>query len=483
MQKMTDEWSTAQRVLQESGLRLYPNSVRRMGDVPVAYAKRGADGFVVSLQPPPIADLSAVIDLGGIYLIPLDWHNYLVLRHPLSLAPSTCDKPASFGAGDRLGMVTAAHLQAFDGFCVFPVLAQQSPRELVRTGRDFREVLLGAVGGILEAGYTGAFGADADHVKHEQQLRQAIEAGYSMYTLDLSDHLRDVTRLTQPELVDKARMLSALSQSIIRDHADMRVQTSEGERYSMDAQRLVESAITFEEALQRGCDFYAILKSELQAFDLEISIDESARVSTPEDHLYVVEYLRRSGVNLYSLALRFPGEFEKGVDYVGDLKELGRALRLHAALCDELQGYRLSLHSGSDKFSVYELFREATKGRFHVKTSGTSWLQAIDLIAHTDNALFTELYRLCLLHLEESRQAYRVAVRPEQFPPFPPANLEAFLRQPHVRQLFHISYGALLDEAGSTLRALLDEHEQEHYPLVAGNIRRHLQMLFPSGGE
>ncbi|GIV19964.1 MAG: hypothetical protein KatS3mg023_1715 [Armatimonadota bacterium] len=471
------EWQQAAQFLREHGLRFYPQSIRRVGEALVGFAKHEQQGFVVCQQPLPAEEPVAVLRIGDFYLYPVDWQNYRALRGTLSLSPSPCDKTASFGTGDRLGMVTAAHLQAFSRHDVFPVIAQQSPRELVRTGRDFREVLLSTACGVLEAGYVGKFGADADHIKHEQQLIQAMESGYSMYTIDLSDHLRDVTRLTQPEIVDKARTLLPLSQSIIRDHAQMSLRAEGDIRYTMEAERLVQSAITFEEAVQLAVRFYEMLKEHLTEFDFEVSIDESTRVTTPEDHLYVVEYLRRSGVQLWSLAPRFPGEFQKGVDYAGDMAELDRSLRLHAALCRELQGYRLSLHSGSDKFSVYHLFREATGGNFHVKTSGTSWLQAVRLIAQTDPALFTELYRLCLLHLEESRQAYSVTISAGQLPPMPPADLNTFLTQPAVRQLFHISYGVLLEEAGSAIRDLLDEHEQEHYRLVTEHIERHLQAL------
>lgn len=475
------EWQEAARFLQEHGVRFYPRSIRRVGEVSVAFGKYGQQGFVVCQRLLPMADASALLRLGELYLYPVDWHNYLALRDLLQITPSACDKPASFGTGDRLGMVTAAHLRALSRYEVFPVIAQQSPRELVRTGRDFREVLLSAVCGVLETGYTGRFGADADHIKHEQQLLQAMEAGYRMYTIDLSDYLRDVARLTQPEIVDKTRTLSPLSQSVIRDHANMRLRLDNGERYMLQPDKLLQSAITFEEAVQRAARFYQMLKEHLTDFDFEVSIDESARVTTPEDHLYVVEYLRRSGVNLWSLAPRFPGEFQKGIDYRGDPRDLEISLRLHAALCRELQGYRLSLHSGSDKFSIYPLFRRITGGNFHVKTSGTSWLQAVQLIAQTDTALFTELYRMCLLHLEESKQAYPVTISAGQLPPMPPADLKAFLAQPAIRQLFHISYGALLEEAGNAIRSLLDEHEQEHYRLVYEHIEQHLQALAGEG--
>lgn len=474
---LSSAWQSAANLLQGHGMRFYPRSLRQVGDVCVAFAKHQQHGFVVSLCPLPVDQAAAVLKVNGLYLYPLDWHNYVALRDLLHLSPTPCDRDASFGAGDRLGMVSAAHLQALSHHALFPVLAQQSPRELARTGRDFREVLLSAVCGVLEEGYTGGFGADADHIKHEQQLLQAIEAGYTLYTLDLSDHLRDVTRLTQPEMSDKRRTLSPLSHTIIREYTDFTLRAGEDLRYTLSELQLVLSAIALEEAAERAVRLYEILRQHLSHFHLEVSIDESSRVTTPEDHLFMVEYLRRSGVELWSLAPRFPGEFQKGVEYVGDLAELERAFRLHAALCRQLQGYRLSLHSGSDKFSVYPLWREATQGHFHVKTSGTSWLQAVQLVARTDAALFAEMYRLCLVHLEQSRRAYHVSLRAEQLPPAPPEDVDAFLAQSPIRQLFHISYGALLEEVGSHLYDLLEEHEHEHYRLVRAHIERHLQAL------
>jgi hypothetical protein len=474
---LTANWNKVASILEKHSIHLYPDSVRQGEGFEAAFAKQDSHGFVVSVSPLSTPEPADAVRLEGVYLYPLDWHNYLALRDVLGLRPSVCTKPCSFGTGDRLGMVTAAHLQAFRDHDVFPVLAQQSPRELVRTGRDFRDVILSAVSGVLEAGYTGGFGADADHIKHEQQLRQAIEAGYTMYTIDVSDRMRDVTQLTQPEIADKARALSPLSQSIIRDNAGMTLRAGNGFRYTLQAERLVQSAITFEDAVQQVVRFYEVLKKHLAGFDLEVSIDESARVTTLEDHLYVVEYLQRSDVRLWSLAPRFPGEFQKGIDFVGDLQELEKAFALHATVCQQLKGYRLSLHSGSDKFSIYRLFCEATGGNFHVKTSGTSWLQAVQLIAQIDPTLFTELYRLCLLHLEESKQAYRVSLPAGQFPPMPPSDLGDFLARPSVRQLFHISYGVLQEEAGAEIRSLLHAHEQEHYRLVAEHIERHLQAL------
>ena len=82
-------------------------------------------------------------------------------------------------------------------------------------------------------------------------------------------------------------------------------------------------------------------------------------------------------MKLVSLAPRFIGDFEKGVDYKGDLAALETSLADHAAIAEMLGPYKLSLHSGSDKLSMYPAFARATKGRFHVKTAGTSYLEAL----------------------------------------------------------------------------------------------------------
>ena len=93
-------------------------------------------------------------------------------------------------------------------------------------------------------------------------------------------------------------------------------------------------------------------------------------------------------MKLVSLAPRYIGDFEKGVDYKGDVAALERSLRDHAAIAELLGPYKLSLHSGSDKLSMYPALARATKGRFHVKTAGTSYLEALRVVArHEPDAL------------------------------------------------------------------------------------------------
>ena len=385
------------------------------------------------------------LDLGqNIIVFPLTWANYQKLSRLLPITPSPCDKKSSFGTGDRLGMVTAAHLDSLTRCPVFPVIAQQSPRELERTDRDFKDVLLKAVMGVLETGYTGAFGADADHIKDETRFLEGVEAGFSMYTLDVSDDLRDISKLSPSEIDSEFAKLSETSRQVVREVAGTSLSVPGGADYVFDELELKKSALIYEKSMEQVVRFNSIAKSKLAGFDLEVSIDEGGRDTTPEDHIYVAEFLHRKGVSFTSLAPRFPGEFQKAVDYIGDYGVVARSFAVHAELARQQQGYRLSLHSGSDKFSVYKLFAEATQGSFHIKTSGTSWLQAMKLVAHSDAGLFKDLYRLCVEALPESKKAYHVYITPEHFPSELPQDLPGFYANPDVQQLFHISYGALL---------------------------------------
>ncbi len=469
-------------VLEKSGCQLYPDSLRRINDSSVLFVvRREGEKFVGIGSPgkdPGLSDPRKLPDIvlatgERVQIYPLTWSNYQRLTQFVPLTPSPCSAKISFGTGDRLGMVTAAHLQADAPHAVFPVIAQQSPRELERTNRTFRSVLLDAVMGVLESGWTKPWGADADHIKDEKRFLEGLEAGYSMYTLDVSEALQNFADLSAAELT-----LSDVSKKIIADWSGKVLEVPGAGDYTFSETELTKSAFIYEKAMQRVNYFDSLAKSELPAYDLEVSIDEGRRDTTPEDHLFAAEYLHRSGVDFKSLAPKFPGEFQKAIDYRGDYAALEKSFRTHGEIARQLQGYRLSLHSGSDKFSVYSAFAEATRGNLHVKTSGTSWLQAVNLVAHENPALFHELYGLCLDALPESKKAYHVYITPEHFPTQPPEDLPKFFAKPDVQQLFHISYGALLHAKREEIMQTLKAHEEKHYGFVCSHIEKHLGLFF-----
>ncbi|HOP95673.1 MAG TPA: tagaturonate epimerase family protein, partial [Dictyoglomaceae bacterium] len=309
-------------------------------------------------------------------------------------------------------------------------------------------------------------------------LLEGISAGFTMYTLDISDLIEKISNYSQKELKDRFDKIYSFSKKIIEKYAGKKVNISSSEYFNISYDELCKSAIVYEKALPFVEMVYETLRSKLPDFEIEISIDEGERDTTPEDHLFVVEYLHQRGVEFTSLAPKFPGEFQKGVDYKGDIKKFEEELKKHYALTKALEGYRLSLHSGSDKFSVYPIFYKVTEGNFHIKTSGTSWLEAVKTIASYNPDLFLDLYEIALDNLEESKKAYKVDIKREDFPKEIKEELLAFLERKEVRQLFHISYGVLLDYKRNEMFEVLNEYEKEHYNFVEENIRKHLKKLF-----
>ena len=119
--------------------------------------------------------------------------------------------------------------------------------------------------------------------------------------------------------------------------------------------------------------------------------------------------LARLGVHWVSLAPRYIGRFEKGVDYIGDLAAFEADFALHAAIARRFGPYKLSLHSGSDKFSVYPIAMAQTRGLVHLKTAGTSYLEALRTIAALDPALFREIYVFARGRYPTDRASYHVS--------------------------------------------------------------------------
>jgi len=97
------------------------------------------------------------------------------------------------------------------------------------------------------------------------------------------------------------------------------------------------------------------------------------------------------------------------VDYKGDVKVFERSLADHVAVMEELGPYKLSLHSGSDKLSIYPSFARITKGRWHVKTAGTSYLEMLRVVERHDESLFRELIDFARSRYDADKATYHVS--------------------------------------------------------------------------
>ncbi|MGC9335783.1 MAG: tagaturonate epimerase family protein, partial [Anaerolineae bacterium] len=211
--------------------------------------------------------------------------------------------------------------------------------------------------------------------------------------------------------------------------------------------------------------------------EFEVSVDETETPTSPLEHFFVASELKRLGVRWVSLAPRYVGRFEKGVDYIGDLDQLDAELAQHAAIARAVGPYKLSIHSGSDKFSVYPLFTRHAGAHVHLKTAGTSYLEALRAIAGVDPGFFREILALARARYPEDRATYHVSAELDKVPhPEQVADdaLASVLDQFDGREALHVTFGSVLDQFGNRLLDTLDAHEEAYYAVLEAHFQRHM---------
>jgi len=405
-------------------------------------------------------------------ILPLNQRSCNLLQNKFPyLSPVTSKGKASFGFGDRLGITTPAHVRVAKKFGIFPIFAQQSVRELKKTGRTFKDVLADAVFGVFQEGYKGQYGADADHIKTISELRKAIQAGFTFFTVDLSDEIGNYHYNTSIRKMFSSNEIN----KIIKRYLNKTYYFA-GRKIKFDLFTLQNVMNTYIKAIIKVESFFNILKKEKKEFELEISVDETSIPTSYFDHIFLAEEFKRRKIKFQSLALRFPGKFEKAVDYKGNIKEFASNLKIHSAIAKKF-GYKLSLHSGSDKFSIYPVFYKETRGNFHIKTSGTSWLEAIKVIALKNPSLYRKLHNLALKEFSYNKKFYDISSDLGQIPKLdkiPDKKLYNLLFNSNVRQMMHISYGSLLSAFRKEIYKTLFKFEEEFYEFVIKHLQKHL---------
>lgn len=403
------------------------------------------------------------------------------------LRPVPLGLKISAGMGDRLGLATPGHVAAVRGSGIAPIFAQQSVRENTRTGRKPQEVIDDAMWGVFQMGWREPWGADADHLKLPEYLDEFSAAGYTFFTVDPGDHVDqsaddaglEALRLKAEEL--PWDQLKTDARSLLRSfsHKDIVV---EGFPIQFDETVLLRAAVKYGRAVAHAVRMYRRL-SEIQngaPFDFEVSVDETATPTSIAEHYFIAHELKRLGVEWVSLAPRFVGRFEKGVDYIGDLAEFDRSMKQHAAVMRAFGGYKISLHSGSDKFSVYPIAAKYTHGLVHLKTAGTSYLEALRVIAAVEPHLFARIYAFAREHYETDRASYHVSAKLANTPEQPNlTTLPDLLNQFDAREVLHVTFGSVLDHFRPQLYAALRANEEAYYHALETHFRRHLEPLSP----
>ncbi|MCJ7734538.1 MAG: tagaturonate epimerase family protein [Anaerolineales bacterium] len=421
-------------------------------------------------------------------LCPLSAYNATRLRTQLPwLQPVPLGLDTSAGLGDRLGLATPGHIRAVRavGGKISPIFAQQSMREMARTGRNPQLVMDNATWGIFQEGWQAGVGADADHLKIPADIDICLAAGFTFFTIDPGGHVDNRAETATP---GQLRELAEQLPSEIRPGASgLHGKTFQIEHLTIifDEITLLRAAVKYGKAIVHVAAMYQHLVQSAgdQPFELEVSVDETDQPTSHAEHIYFASQLKRLGVEWVSLAPRYIGRFEKGVDYIGDIAALEDDLAGHAAIARHFGPYKLSLHSGSDKFSVYPPAMRQTRGLVHLKTAGTSYLEALRTIAAVDIDLFKEIYNFARDHYEVDKVTYHVSGEVARAPhPDSVTDWAGLLEQFDAREILHITFGSVLTEKTRSgerrfydrFFAVLNSNPEAYWQNLQTHFERHL---------
>jgi hypothetical protein len=382
----------------------------------------------------------------------------------IALAPS-------FGFGDRLGLATPGHIASARDTKFAPIFAQQSVRENARTGRSPQQVMDDARRAVEAAQWDLPWGADADHLKALEDLPPFVEAGYTFFTVDPGEYVDNSADADSLEGLE--RKIVSLNWEELS--ASYLYQNDEQVWGRFEVESLMRAAVKYGKAIQHAVTMFKRLSQMKDQFDFEVSVDETDSATTPLEHFFIANELTRKKVKFTSLAPRFIGRFEKGVDYIGDLNTLDIELAKHAAVTSYFGTYKLSLHSGSDKFSVYPLVAKHWGERIHVKTAGTSYLEALRVLATYEPDLFLQIYLFCRECYEEDRHTYHVSAELARLPNT--NDLPSLLNDFHAREVLHVTFGSAIGKFGVELKAALAKHEAAYDEALRTHFDKHLQLL------
>ncbi|MGD0092860.1 MAG: tagaturonate epimerase family protein [Planctomycetota bacterium] len=480
-------------------LTVYPQSLCAVAGGLVGAARQGEQRLILACGALEALKGTAA-QLGGapLSLCPADKENMAALRSwvPYLRVRLPGSRP-SVGLGDRLGLGTPGHIEAAKKSGFFLVLAQQSIREMQRTGRSAQQVMDEATFGVFQSGYEKGFGSDADHLKTPEDVDLTAAAGFNLFTIDPSPHVDDTVAGAEPA------QLSAKFEKLIADGvpgaAEWRKKyvgqtfAAGAVRITFDEPALLCAAVKYGRAVAHVEKMARHIAARVPEHEIELSVDETALPTSVAEHLFIIHELKERGVKIHSLAPRFVGDFEKGIDYKGSLQAFEDSFAQHCAVAQHYGPYKMSIHSGSDKFSIYPIVARVTHGWFHVKTAGTSYLEALRVVARRDAPFFRELAGFCRGHYENDKRTYHVSAvlkdvpAPEQLDD---AGLErVYLNENAGRQILHVTFGTVLtyEEGGEKkyrgrLLSLLNREAATYVAVLKRHIGRHVRGLKQTGG-
>ncbi len=407
----------------------------------------------------------------------------------------------SFGIGDRFGRQGAAQLAAVikakaEGLDITPVW-NKSKREHTIIGTGPADVRREADEAVKACGWDGAYFVDADHIGLSN-VDEFIEAS-DFFTLDVADFIgRPADRADVEAFADKYGKYAG----------SLAVEGIDGE-LEITRERIMAIGAKFLAGVREAGRIYRHIERAKGAgnFVTEVSMDETDEAQRPVEMLFILAAIAEEGIPAQTIAPKFTGRFNKGVDYVGDVGRFSREFEEDlAVLAFAVKEFglpadlKLSVHSGSDKFSIYGAIGAALKkldAGLHLKTAGTTWLEELIGLAMAGGdglAIARQVYSAAFSRMEELCGPYATVIDIDRGKLPAPAAVEKWdgerlagaLRHdrsckdynPSFRQLLHVGYKVAAEMGGAYIEAL-DRHAGIIGENVTANIYdRHIRPVF-----
>jgi tagaturonate epimerase len=407
----------------------------------------------------------------------------------------------SFGVGDRFAHQAAAQLDAIieagkSGLSIVPVW-NKSNREHQITDSQPSDTRLAVEKAIIQKQWNGHYYVDADHI-NLTNVDKFI--GYcNFYTIDVA------------EAISKAR--DKADYENFRSHCRQFIGSLQipgiKEIFTISDNFIDQSALKYAGAVTEAINIYQYIagKEGENNFIAEVSIDEADQPQSPLELLFILSFLAENNVKVQTIAPKFTGRFNKGVDYKGDINKFEFEFEEDLVILDYCiqqfglpENLKLSIHSGSDKFSIYpiigKLIRKHDKG-IHVKTAGTTWLEEVIGLALSDGmglSVAKEIYCRAYERLDELCLPYSAVIdihkdnlpEPSEIKGWSSKKYVNTLRHeqtnvqynPDFRQVLHVAY-KIAAEMGNTYTDALDKYaENVGYCVKENLLERHIKRLF-----
>ncbi|MEJ2057636.1 MAG: tagaturonate epimerase family protein [Desulfofustis sp.] len=407
----------------------------------------------------------------------------------------------SFGTGDRFGKQADAQLQAVrkakEQGVDIAIVWNKSHREHLIVGSSQADLRKEADAAVKKSGWPDSYYVDADHINLSNVDGFLNHSDF--FTIDVADYIGEPA-----EEKDLERFVDTCSMFSGRLHIE-----GIDDPLNITREKIQNAAEKYLAAIQKAAEIYHYIESVKgkDRFITEVSLDETEEPQTPEELLFILAALADQKIPAQTIAPKFTGRFNKGIDYQGDVDQFNRefsddicVIRHAVSVFDLPVNLKLSVHSGSDKFSIYPGIRKAIDlhdAGVHVKTAGTTWLEeliglaasggtSLDLVKDIYAAAFDRFDELCgpyasVIDIDRDRLP-----SPETFSRWDEQQIVGAVRHDmscsdydkNIRQLLHVGY-KVAAEYGTIYLQALDAHKDIIGKHVFSNLfEKHITPLF-----